>query len=507
MKVLMDLHHAFSGYAGLQQEIRLLFKMLTQVDNVETSGLVLSPSWSTRDVPPRQKARDTAVYDERLSNFIDALDENVSSKRLVRGRLARIRMYTKVAAQALAVMLKSAVGRSYALFEIDSAKYADFLWRTLFSPSLSDEDWGRMAGERFLGTSLGRHFMHGVGMCGLPYPQLDTRGFDVFIAHTAFPCRLSNGTQLLIRHQDAIPLTHPEYNPNRRDLFITYYLPLRYNVKKADAIFVCNSDPTREDLVRLFPEAEARSLVIPCVISDRFYKVNNGDVVPEIIRTRSSHPCHVSAIVGSPDRSRTSAADYVLAVARLEPRKNYLTVINAWEQYRLKTGQDLKLVAVATRGGEPRAVRQAMEMHLARGNLFLLENVPVEELRILYSNAKAALSASYAEGFDMPGIEAMLCESPVIASDIRTHRWVYGNAALYFNPGSAASLCDALEQLLHRDQAIRLRHELTRRGVEMARRYQEDAVRPMWEDLLAKVVNRERVRQSGRAATQRAAGK
>ncbi len=502
MKVLMDLHHAFSGYAGLQQEIRLLFKMLAQVDNVQLSGLVLSPSWSTRDVPLRQKDGDPAVYYERLSNFIAALEENVSSKQRVRGHLARIRTYMEMAACALTVLLKSSVGRSFPLFEIDSTKYGDFLWQKLFSPSLSDEDWGRIAGQRFLGTSLGRHFMHGVGMCGLPYPQLDTRGVDVFIAHTAFPCRLSTGTQLLIRHQDAIPLTHPDYNPNRRDLFITYYLPLRFNVKKAGAIFVCNSGPTREDLVRLFPEADAKSVIIPCVISDRFYKIDNGDVVPEIIRTRSYSPSRPGGMIALPYRSRSSASDYILAVARLEPRKNYLTVLKAWEQYRFKTGRDLKLVAVAAKGGQPQAIRQAMERHLARGDLFLLENVPVEELRILYSSAKAALSASYAEGFDMPGIEAMLCESPVIASDIRTHRWVYGDAALYFNPDSAASLCNALEQLLHSDQAIRLRHELTRRGLEIAHRYQEDAVRPMWEDLLEKVVNRKHVGQPGRAATQ-----
>ena len=488
MKVLMDLHHAFSGFAGLQQEIRLLFKMLAQVGHVEISGLVLSPSWSTRDVPSRQEERDTTIYHERVSNFVAALDENVSATRPAHGRLARTRMSTEVAVQALALMLKSAVGRSFPLFEIDSTKYADFLWKRLFSPSLSEEEWGRIAGKRFLGTSLGRHFMHGVGLCGLPYPQLDTRGFDVVIAHTAFPCRLSNGTQLLVRHQDAIPLTHPDYNPSRRNLFITYYLPLRYNVRKAKAIFVCNSGPTREDLVRLFPEAEARSLIIPCVISDRFYKVNNRDAVPEIIRVRSWHP--PAGGFAASDRFLASGAGYVLSVARLEPRKNYLRVIQAWEQYRSKTGQDLKLVAVASRGLGHDAIRETTEIHLARGNLFLLENVSLEELRILYSNAKAALCASLAEGFDMPGVEAMLCECPVIASGIKTHRWVYSDAALYFDPQSAPSLCDALEQLLHSEQAASLRYELTRRGSEIARRYQEDAVRPMWEDLLAGLENR-----------------
>ena len=485
VKTLMDVHHAFSGYAGLQQEIRLLFKMMAQMENVELSGLVLSPSSSTRDVPPRHKDRDTAVYHERLSNFIATLDENITSKRVPRSRAARMRTYAEVAAQALGVTLKSALGRSFPLFEIDSTKYADFLWQRLFSPSLTGEDRGRITGTRFLGTSLGRHIMHGVGLCGLPYPRLDTRGFDVVIAHMAFPCRLSNGTRLLVRHQDAIPLIHPEYNPNRRDLFVTYYLPLRYNVKRADAIFVCNSGPTREDLVRLFPEAEARSIIIPCVISDKFYRANEGDVVPDIICARSWYPQIASRIEASPDHSSHSAADYVLAVARLEPRKNYLTVIKAWEQYRLKTGHDLKLVAVATQGDCRHDVRQAMESHVVRGNLFLLQNVPLNELRVLYGSAKASLSASYAEGFDMPGIEAMLCECPVIASDIRTHRWVYGDAALYFDPDSAASLCSALEQLLHHDQAIRLRRELAQRGLEVAGRYREDAVRPLWEELLA----------------------
>jgi len=505
VRVLMDLHPAFSGYAGIQQEVRLLFKMLTQADNVKTSGLVLSPSWSTRAVPPRQSDPDKAAYYDRLSDFIAALDENLS-KRVVHGPVARMRWVADVAIQALSVMLKSAVGTSFPLFEIDSSLYADFLWQRLFSYSLSDADRARIVGEKFLGTSLGRHFMHGVGMCGLPYPKLDSRGFDVVIAHAAFPCRLSKETQLIIRHQDAIQFTHPDYNPNRRDFFITYYLPLRYNVKRAKAIFVCNSEPTREDFVRLFPEAEARSFTIPCVISDSFYKVVNGDPIPEIVRRRSCPPYSASSVTASLDRSSNFAEDYLLVVARLEPRKNYLTVIKAWEQYRLKTGQDLKLIAVAGKGWEHHTLRQAMEFHLARGNLFHLENVPVEELRILYSRAKAVLSASYAEGFDIPGIEAMLCQCPVIASDIKTHRWVYGDAALYFDPDSATSLCDALEQLFHRDQAVRLRHELTRKGLELARGYQEDAVRPMWEDLLTKLENRKDGLRWGREAAQHTTG-
>ncbi len=498
MKILMDLNPAFFGYAGVQQEVRLLFKMFARAHGVETSGLVFSPSWSTPTVPSRQLDRDKAAYYKRVADFIAALGENISLNRHANSRLAQVRRYAGIPGQALSVILKSAAGVPFPLFEIDSAMYADFLWQKLFSPTLSEEDRAIIVGKRFFATSLGRYFMHGVGMCGFPYPELDSSGFDAVIAHTAFPCRLFKGTRLIIRHQDAIPLSYPAYNPSRRDLFITQYLPLRYNLKKSNAVFVCNSEPTKEDFVRLFPEAEARSFTIPCVISDRFYKVNSKHTIPRIVGTRSCSTHGSNNAFASADRSSNSVMDYILTVASLDPRKNYLTVIRAWEEYRLRTGQDLKLVAVASKGWKLHDIREAMEIHRARGNLFHLENVPVEELRILYSHAKAALSASYAEGFDIPGVEAMLCECPVVASDIKTHRWVYGEAALYFNPDSAASLCDALEHLLHRDQATQLRHELTRRGLEIARRYQEDAVRPMWEDLLARLGNRKHALQKGK---------
>jgi len=63
--------------------------------------------------------------------------------------------------------------------------------------------------------------------------------------------------------------------------------------------------------------------------------------------------------------------------------------------------------------------------------VFLLNNVPADDLRVLYRHAAATVCPSLAEGFDFSGVEAMRCGGVVLASDIPVHREVYQDAAHY----------------------------------------------------------------------------
>ena len=59
----------------------------------------------------------------------------------------------------------------------------------------------------------------------------------------------------------------------------------------------------------------------------------------------------------------------------------------------------------------------------------------------------ALISASRAEGFGIPVIEAMGVGIPVVCTDIPIFREVGGEAALYFKPGNAEQLAQALKSL------------------------------------------------------------
>ena len=71
--------------------------------------------------------------------------------------------------------------------------------------------------------------------------------------------------------------------------------------------------------------------------------------------------------------------------------------------------------------------------------------------------------------------ESLASGLPTIASAIPPHREIAGDAALFFEPGDAASLAKALEQLVGDAE---LRERLSRAGLERASRIGRDS--PSW---------------------------
>jgi len=89
------------------------------------------------------------------------------------------------------------------------------------------------------------------------------------------------------------------------------------------------------------------------------------------------------------------------------------------------------------------------------------------DLSVLYSSALATVLPTEAEGFGMPAVEAMVCDCPVLCSDIPVLREVAGKAARY-SPLAVEALSQAVLAL---ESDRPLRDELVRMGREQAKRY------------------------------------
>ena len=73
---------------------------------------------------------------------------------------------------------------------------------------------------------------------------MSTRGFDVLIAETPFPGTLAQGTQMVVRYHDAIPLLMPHTITDKTFHQAAHYHALRRNVQSG-AWFACVSDASR----------------------------------------------------------------------------------------------------------------------------------------------------------------------------------------------------------------------------------------------------------------------
>jgi glycosyltransferase involved in cell wall biosynthesis len=118
------------------------------------------------------------------------------------------------------------------------------------------------------------------------------------------------------------------------------------------------------------------------------------------------------------------------------PHKNHERLLEAFALVR-RNRPELTLVLVGART-EP----FAGESIQAAGYL------PPDELAMLYRRASALVFPSLHETFGLPPVEAMASGCPVAVSSAGSLPEVCGDAARYFDPRSATSIADAIEDVL-----------------------------------------------------------
>jgi glycosyltransferase involved in cell wall biosynthesis len=473
IRVLLDLSMALLGYSGIPQDTRLLFKTLSLCPEVDVTGLLYPCAVRVRQHkfrPPK------ATRADRLANqacFLWGVGEQAGNSgplpmRVLRRLIAELTVRTR---------------RSAALEPADSAAFHQVLWRMLFAQSLQAEDIPLVRDGKFLFMNVSAEAMHRRMVANRSPVRLDTRDFDFFIVQTARTLRVSPNTKQIVRYHDMIPIMHADTMPRLHDIRWHHNSIQR----SLGSYFVCNSEPTRQNLVDVFPELSQRSATIPYMLSDAYRPEVNEATINSIIRTRRS-----TATGSGPRRPLKRTPRYIMGVSTLEPRKNFQGLIQAFNSVRFRRSvaravPRLKLLIVGSPGWRFEPILNAMRELVAQGDIIHLESVSSDELRVLYSQAEALVYPSHAEGFGFPPLEAMQCDVPVIASDIPEHRWVLGDAALYCNSYDPNSIADAIERLIASEDSPALVRELVARGRERVERYTLESCRQQWLALLERL--------------------
>lgn len=115
-----------------------------------------------------------------------------------------------------------------------------------------------------------------------------------------------------------------------------------------------------------------------------------------------------------------------LLVGKRHAYKNGLTLLRALA--RLTRSHAAPILVCAGGGGWRAEERRWIQSHQL-GDRLLQRPVSDGELAWLYRRAEVVLIPSIAEGFSLPVIEALVCNTPVIASDLEVHREVGGRFA------------------------------------------------------------------------------
>ncbi|MGF6933093.1 glycosyltransferase involved in cell wall biosynthesis [Paraburkholderia sp. UCT70] len=510
LQVLLEMRPALDGFAGIPQETRLLFRGLCMIDTIDIEGLLqtslkfLAPGMSETRLSVTANVEETRL--NCYSRVIVSM-ENKPSKEPFKAAMLYLKR-RRVAYSLIFSTLFFRGKRQVRTSKFESRHFEDYIWQTLFAKTLHPADFDLVTTKNYRVCTIPWNVLQSAGLnsrkfsANAVYPVLDTKDADILIAQTPYPARVGKDTVLVVRYHDALPVFMPHAFANKSRHQATHFRALQSNVQSG-AYFACVSESTRQDLIRLFPEAIDRAATIHNMVSHHFYEEDSsGERVRQIVRSR----LNLQAPAARPEfRALIEQEDfykrhldlpgfkYLLMVATIEPRKNHGRLIAAWEIIRAEFDPCIKLVIVGSMGWNVEPIMREMRTWIDQGALFVLNNVPASDLRVLYRHAEATVCPSLAEGFDFSGVECMRSGGIAIASDIAVHREVYRDAVEYFEPYSTESLVDALKKVLYDPNASKLNEELRVRGREVSLRYLPETILPQWDLFLRRAANGEAV--------------
>jgi glycosyltransferase involved in cell wall biosynthesis len=149
-------------------------------------------------------------------------------------------------------------------------------------------------------------------------------------------------------------------------------------------------------------------------------------------------------------------------------RKNAAGLLAAFAQLPadFRTACDLALAGCSAPGFRATLASLAERLGIA-GHCRLLGFVPHSDLPYLLGGAQALLMPSLAEGFGLPILDAFACGVPVLTSNCSSMPEVAGEAAVYCDPTSPASIAAAILRVLQPQVA----RELVARGQQRVRQF------------------------------------
>lgn len=241
---------------------------------------------------------------------------------------------------------------------------------------------------------------------------------------------------------DLIPIRHPETEKAAARIYWRIQIPV---AARRSSFVITDSEHARGEILEDFnlPPEKVAAVMLgfdPLMTGER-----NIDKT-ETVRARYGLP-----------------ENYILYVGTIQPRKNIISLIEAYNLLRQRREVAPKLVIVGRKGWLYDSLFERIKALGLSDEIIFTGFVPDEELPSIYDGAIIFAYLSLFEGFGLPPLEAMACGVPVIASNTTSIPEVVGDAALTVTPTDINSIVNAMETIL---ESPELAERLKTKGLE-----------------------------------------
>lgn len=215
-------------------------------------------------------------------------------------------------------------------------------------------------------------------------------------------------------------------------------------MRRANGI-VAVSSCTKNDVVDFYGVAPDKIKVIYNGFDKARFNPNSTERTGEISRRIGERP-------------------YFVSVGTIQPRKNYIRLIDAFVSLKREMNFPHCLIIVGGKGWLSEETVRFAE-RFADFDVCLWGKAADEDLPALYQNAFAMVMPALYEGFGIPVVEAMACGIPVIGSKTGSLQEVIGEFGIQFSPYSVSDIAQSMKLLLsNHDLCLGLREKSLRRA-------------------------------------------
>ena len=322
-----------------------------------------------------------------------------------------------------------------------------------------DYDWLKLPNVELRQYRIPNRFLD-ASLYFFDYPKIDKllKEVDVFFSPHIFLSSVSKKCKSVMTFHDLSFEKYPEFYSASKNYWHFSMNPKK-QARKTDKI-IAVSESTKNDLVGL-------------------YNIN-----PEKIKVIYSGINPVSSIqypvssISKIKKKYNLPEKYILYLGTLEPRKNIIGLIKAFEIFKTKlksrgrhsgmSPSGFKLVIAGSKGWLYRDIFKTVKNSPVKNDIIFTGFIDDEDKSILYSQAELFVYPSFYEGFGFPPLEAMACGTLVITSNFSSLPEAVGDAAIMINPYNLDELYRAMETVLNDDK---LKDTLIKKGFKQAKKF------------------------------------
>jgi glycosyltransferase involved in cell wall biosynthesis len=296
----------------------------------------------------------------------------------------------------------------------------------------------------------------------LRFPPIELLGFKADLLHCPdflIPPTLNKNIVLTIH--DLAFIRYPEFN---FEWFIKKYTKeVARNAKNAKMI-LADSQSTKNDIIQFLKINPEKIKVVYLAADSIFKKLADSEKDKNLLKKYGV------------DKK------YILSVGTIEPRKNYITLIKAFDILKSKMlksnnsntynseeqSAGLKLVIVGRTGWKSEPTYNELNNSPYKNDILFLGHIPDIDLVQIYNQAELFVYPSIFEGFGLPVVEAMKCGLPILASNSSSIVEIAPDKNFLVDPDNTEEFAEKIERILKDDK---LKKELSEKSQKQSEKF------------------------------------